>query len=212
MTGRIIAIDGIDGAGKSTQVSLLLSYLSSIGVPVTVTGHGQASPIKEVFRRVLQKGIRDRDKRFWSHLLAADYAWRIENVILPSLENSQYILADRYLLSAFAYESARGTSLDFLYRTYSFVPSPSCTILLNIEPEVAQQRLMSRSKLDPTEQDLEFQNLCRSIMIEFASSFDAIILDGNQSIEALFDHIKSIVSEIHKSADRGGSDGKIPAS
>ena len=120
--GRMIIVEGIDGSGKSTQLDLLAKWLTSRDY-VTVFTEWNSSPI---VRRTTKRGKDDRSLTPMSFSLihAADFANRVFTQILPALKAGTIVLADRYVYTAFARDSARGVNRDWLRRVYAFAIRP----------------------------------------------------------------------------------------
>ena len=121
--GKLIIVEGIDGSGKSTQIDLLQKWLNSRNL-VTVFTEWNSSPI---VRRTTKRGKTEEllTPMSFSLIHAADFANRVHAQILPALRAGAIVLADRYVFTAFARDSARGVDRDWLRRIYSFAVQPT---------------------------------------------------------------------------------------
>ena len=144
--GRLIIVEGIDGSGKSTQIDLLAKWLTNLGY-VTVFTEWNSSPI---VRRTTRRGKEGRllTPMSFSLIHAADFANRVVTQILPALKAGTIVLADRYVYTAFARDSARGVNKDWLRRLYAFAIRPSLALYFRVPLDESIRRIvMGRSEL-----------------------------------------------------------------
>src|SRR5262245_45009936 len=104
--GRLIVVEGIDGSGKSTQLSLLHRWLMNHGYPVRFSEWNSSPLVKEVTRRGKRRQILTPTTFSLTH--ATDFADRTERDIVPALRSGGVVLSDRYIYTAFARDVARG--------------------------------------------------------------------------------------------------------
>ena len=115
--GLLIAFEGPDGSGKTTQRKLLKRWLESRGADVVSTRWASSPLIKPLLK--VRKKIRTLSVEEYSLLHAVDFRHRVESTILPALWSGQTVLADRYLFTALARDAARGLELDWLLHAYA---------------------------------------------------------------------------------------------
>ncbi|CAM4495748.1 MAG: Thymidylate kinase [Legionella sp.] len=163
--GKLIVIEGLEGAGKSTAVNTIIEYLSGLDINTITTREPGGTVIGEVLREVIKnpeyKDVLD-DK---SELLLL-YTARIqllEQVIKPALKQGIWVIADRFELSTMAYQAGgRGLDQDMIERLSSFALDgfkPDLTLYLDISPEEGMQRVRSRGAFDRIEQQsIDFFN------------------------------------------------------
>lgn len=139
--GRLFIVEGIDGSGKSTQLTLLSQWLRGEGYPV-VFSEWNSSPIV--------KATTSRGKR--RHLLtpltfslihATDFSDRVEREILPCLKAGGIVLADRYVYTAFARDVVRGVPRRWVRSLYRFAVVPTMAVYFRTPLDVALQRILS---------------------------------------------------------------------
>lgn len=139
--GRLFIVEGIDGSGKSTQLTLLAQWLRGEGYPV-VFSEWNSSPIV--------KATTSRGKR--RHLLtpltfslihATDFSDRVEREILPCLKAGGIVLADRYVYTAFARDVVRGVPPRWVRSLYRFAVVPTMAFYFRVPLDVALQRILS---------------------------------------------------------------------
>jgi dTMP kinase len=158
-TGYFIALEGGDGAGKSTQAQALAEWIRSKGHEVVVTREPGGSAIGQRLRAMLldvgNTGISHRAEAL---LYAADRAEHVETVIRPALERGAVVITDRYLDSSIAYQGAgrdlSGTEVGRISRWATDGLVPDLTVLLDVSPEAARERFteaLDRLESEPEE-------------------------------------------------------------
>jgi len=143
LPGLFIALEGGDGAGKSTQARLLREWLESLGRTVVVTREPGGTPEGQRIRDVVLHGTHVVP-RAEALLFAADRAHHVETVVLPALERGDVVITDRYIDSSVAYQGAgRDLDADEVLRLSRWATRglrPALTVLLDVSPELGRQR------------------------------------------------------------------------
>jgi dTMP kinase len=142
--GLLIAFEGPDGSGKTTQRKLLRTWLQSRGQPVVATRWASSPLIKPLIR--VRKKIRALSPLEYSLLHAVDLRHRVETEILPALWAGKTVLADRYLFAALARDAARGLDLDWLLHAYAPLVWPDLVLYFAMPPQVSSRRVASTRK------------------------------------------------------------------
>jgi len=139
--GRLFIVEGIDGSGKSTQLTLLDEWLRDEGYPV-VFSEWNSSPI---VRQTTRRGKRRRmlTPLTFSLIHATDFADRVEREIIPSLKAGAIVLADRYVYTAFARDVVRGVDPRWVRSLYRFAVVPTLSFYFRVPLEVALRRVLS---------------------------------------------------------------------
>jgi dTMP kinase len=137
--GLLIAFEGPDGSGKTTQRKLFKSWLKSEGQDVITTKWNSSELMKPVVKA--RKAAHSLSPQEYSLLHAADFRYRLETDILPALWEGKTVIADRYLFTALARDSARGLPLDWLLKIYSPVFWPDMVLYFSVSPEVSGARI-----------------------------------------------------------------------
>jgi len=119
--GRLFIVEGIDGSGKSTQLSLLHKWLESKGYRVVFSEWNSSSLVKDTTK--LGKKKKMLTPSTFSLIHATDFADRIERSILPLLKAGAVVLCDRYIYTAFARDVARGMDRDWVRELYGLPSS-----------------------------------------------------------------------------------------
>ncbi len=139
--GLLIAFEGPDGSGKTTQVKLLKRWLESENHDVVSTRWASSPIVKPLLKA--RKKIRSLSTEEYSLLHAVDFRHRLESTILPALWSGQTVLADRYLFTALARDAARGLDLDWLLHAYAPLLWPDLVIYFSMTAEDSQRRVAS---------------------------------------------------------------------
>ncbi len=166
--GWLIAFEGVEGAGKSTQVELLRQALEKAGHRVVSTREPGGTPLGEQVRSILLDPASALDARTEALLFAAARAQLVERVIRPALERDEVVLCDRYVDSSLAYQgAARGLGLEPIAAINGFATDgllPDLVVLLRLDP--AEGLARGRGSRDRIErQDLEFhQRVARGFL------------------------------------------------
>lgn len=145
-TGMLIAFEGIDGVGKTTQLRLLAEALTKMGHNVVSTREPTNGPFGRKIRQVLvNRNAVSPEEEF--ELFMADRREHVEKLIGPSLSKGKIVLTDRYYLSTAAYQGAAGRDEeDILKRNEAFAPIPDLVLLLVGEPSLGIHRIKSLRK------------------------------------------------------------------
>ncbi len=144
-SGRLVALEGVDGCGKSTQARLLAA---AVGVEPTAEPGG--TPVGAALRRVLlDPGLPDLDERTEALLMAADRAEHVARVLRPALHAGRWVVTDRYSGSTLAYQGyGRGLDLDDLRRLLSWATgglAADLSVVLDVDVAAAAARAAGRS-------------------------------------------------------------------
>lgn len=164
-----LVIDGVDGAGKGTQVALLRDALTARGHTVHVTCEPSEHPVGAMIRQYLRRELTESLPGWdaMALLFAADRMQHLEHEILPRLSRGEIVISDRYDASSIAYQSAmRGDSadeaLEWIAAINAHAARPDLTILLDLDPEVAAQRRALRGGGEELLEKLELQRRVRA--------------------------------------------------
>ena len=190
MKGLFITFEGIDGCGKSTQIDLLTKYFTKLKKPVVKTEEPGGTAGANQIRKIL---LRENNYQ-WSVetealLFMAARNDHVEKVIIPSIKDNKIVICDRFMDSTLVYQGMRSPKAKQLSLTFFelIAINPDITFLIDMEPEIALNRALSRS----TEEDrfenygINFQYKLRKKFLEIAHEHsDRIkIINGNQSPE-----------------------------
>lgn len=171
MQGRFITIEGIDGAGKSTQIDVIERTLRARGIEVIRTREPGGTPLSETIREQLLSVSMDPSTE--TLLFFAARAEHLAKVIRPALKRGAWVLSDRFTDATYAYQvGGRGFPAKKVEELEAWTHGdlqPDCTILFDVAPEVAAQRLATARQLDRFEQEnLDFFTRVRNAYLSRA--------------------------------------------
>ena len=138
--GKLIVVEGIDGSGKSTQISLLSQFLRSQGLGVVSSQWNSSDLVRETTRRGKKKEM--FTPTTFSLIHATDFADRTERHILPPLKAGALVCADRYAFTAFARDVARGVRRKWVRNLYRFAIRPNLAFYFRVPLDVALGRIL----------------------------------------------------------------------
>lgn len=141
LPGKLIAVEGLDGSGKSTQVQLLKRWLELEGYKVFFTEWNSSSLVKKATRR--GKKLKLLTPTTFSLIHATDFADRYQRQILPLLRGGYIVLADRYFYTAFARDAVRGCDRSWVRKLYSFARAPDLTFYFDVPLQTALDRILT---------------------------------------------------------------------
>src|SRR5512142_684196 len=138
--GKLIVVEGIDGSGKSTQISPLSHWLRSQGDAVTFSEWNSSPLVKQTTRRGKKKEMFTPTS--FSLIHATDFADRMERYIIPLLKAGAVVCADRYAYTAFARDMVRGVDRAWVRNIYRFALKPDLAFYFKVPLEVALGRIL----------------------------------------------------------------------
>ncbi len=165
--GRFITLEGVDGAGKSTQLEFVAGLLEACGVDVVRTREPGGTPLGEALRRVLlERADLAMGVAAETLLVFAARAQHVEEIIEPALQRGQWVVCDRFTDATYAYQGGgRGLArarIDTLQRWVQGALRPDLTLLLDLPVVAGLARTGARADADRFEsQDLEFKRAVR---------------------------------------------------
>jgi dTMP kinase len=143
--GRLIALEGLDGVGKTTQARLLAHNLTHLGLPVILTREPTDGYFGQKIRQIISQGRQGLTPEAELDLFLADRREHVREVIQPALADGKIIITDRYYFSSMAYQGALGLDpLDIQRRHEDFAPQPDLVIILELPLAEITRRLQQR--------------------------------------------------------------------
>jgi dTMP kinase len=200
--GKLITIEGPDGAGKTTQVKKISEYLRTKGFKVLVTREPGGTSLGEKLRKLLltlegEIPVPEAEALIY----AASRAQLVKKVIVPALENGYIVLCDRFVDSSLAYQGwARGLGIKELTDINGWFLKnnwPDLTIILDVDPSQSLKRL-SKEKDRLESENLEFHKKVREGFLKVHSMYPdrTRLVDASQNPEHVFE---AVLFEIEKS-------------
>lgn len=178
MRGLLIAVEGIDGAGKTTIANHLCDFLSKKGYKCVVL----KEPSESIYGKMI-KSLKSRpDPETEMELFLKDREMDVKDRILPALEEGKIVIMDRYYYSNIAYQSARGLNADRIRELNERIaPKPDLVILLDLSPSKALERIKNREKLSIFEEKDYLENV-RQKFREIADE-RTVIINAERDLE-----------------------------
>ena len=180
--GRLIAIEGIDQAGKNTQANLLAAKIRKLGKRVSVWSFpNYTTPLGRQLKAYLERRIRLEAHAI--HLLYAANKWEVAEDLIESLDRGVDIIVNRYAPSNIAYGIAHGLPQDWLHSLEEGLPIPDVVVVLDIPPRMSLGR--KRRGRDVHEGDLAYLSRVRREYLRLAKRYGWKVVDGAQEPETV---------------------------
>ena len=202
--GKFITIDGVEGAGKSTQIDFIYNLLKSKGIKLILTREPGGTDLGARIRELLLGNDIDSMHSDTELLLMfADRNEHIQTKVIPALESGHWVLSDRFTDSSYAYQGGgRGLDVKRIAELEKWVLQgfvPDLTFLLDVDIELGMRRIKSRGMKDRIEQEtMDFFARVRDSYIQRSQMFPERIklIDATKSIENTSQQIKSILLDL----------------
>ena len=206
--GRLIAIEGTDGSGRTTQISLLTEWLELRGHAVETSGLRRSYLVARNLDDVMGRNAVTRTTL--SLLYATDFFDQLENRILPALRSGFIVLADRYFYSIMVRSLVRGIERDYLEEVYRIARRPDLTFRIDLSPGVAFERAFAQKGEvsfwesgrdlhlcdDLFDSFVEYQGLLREQFDRLAPRHPFRTVDGERSIREVNEEMRHQIGEL----------------
>jgi len=190
--GFFVCIEGLDGCGGTTQSRLLVEKLVKGGRDAVYTMEPTRGRIGGLIREYCLYGKSRAPGVVEALLFAADRFEHVQYEIIPALDKARLVVSDRYLYSSLSYQGSAGLSIDWIRKINAHAIRPDLAIFIDVDPEVAVQRLKTRKSIMET---LENQRRVRELYMGFVEAGELVMIDGADSIEEVSVEIFSAVCE-----------------
>src|SRR5438034_7286707 len=211
--GKIIAVEGTDGVGRSTQIQLLREWLEVKGYGVVETGWTRSALMQPTID--LAKSSNTLNKLTFVLLYATDFADRLEKQIIPALKAGFIVLADRYIFTALARAGVRGVDRAWLRELYGFAIAPHLVFYLNIDVKSLIARVLESRGMDFWESGMDlkhgddiydsFRTYQSKLLREYASMADEFhfrVVDARRTVDRIQDELRRQVSAFLEPAEK----------
>lgn len=207
LKGKLIAIEGTDGVGRSTHIDLLQEWLEVQGYGVITTGWTRSNLMSKTIEMAKQGNILDR----WSFslLYATDFADRLEHQIIPALRSGFIVLADRYIYTALARDAVRSGDRTWIRHVFGFAVVPDLVLYLRIDVDTLALRVIETKGMNYWESGMDlrlggdlfdsFKKYQSSLIEEFdkmAEEFRFEVIDARKPPEEIQDSLRSKIQPI----------------
>jgi dTMP kinase len=204
LKGKLIAIEGTDGVGRSTHIEMLQEWLEVQGYGVMTTGWTRSNLMSKTIEMAKAGNIVDR----WSLslLYATDFADRLEHQIIPALRSGFVVLTDRYIYTAFARDFVRSADRQWIRDVFGFALIPDLVCYLRIDVETLALRVIETTGMNYWESGMDLRlggdlydsfKKYQSLLIEefdkMAIEFRFNVVDARKSPEEIQDELRGYI-------------------
>ena len=219
--GRIIAIEGTDGVGRSTQINLLREWLEVQGYGVVETGWTRSALMQPTIE--LAKSSNTLNKLTFVLLYATDFADRLEKEIVPALKAGFVVLSDRYIFTALARAGVRGVDRAWLRSVYGFAIAPHIVFYLKIDVDTLITRVLAARGMDFWESGMDlkggddiydsfraYQNKLLREYNSMADEFHFRVIDARRPIHAIQEELRRQVQAFLTASEKPAEPAPVP--
>jgi dTMP kinase len=206
-TGKLIAVEGLDGSGKSTQIYLVKRWLELAGYRVFFTEWNSSPMVKKATSKGKTQKI--LTPTTFSLIHATDFADRYERQIWPLLQAGYIVLCDRYIFTAMARDAVRGMNRDYVAGLYNFAVHPDITFYFRAPLETSLNRILEgRPQLkyheagldmgwttDPYESFRMFQGRIREQYEELNKLYNFTVVNATEEIPVQQTKVRAVIEE-----------------
>jgi dTMP kinase len=219
LKGKLIVIEGSDGSGRSTQITMLRNWLEELGYATVEIGIKRSQLVAAELDIARQSTT--LSPMTMTLYYACDFADQLEHVIIPSLRANFVVLADRYIFTLIARAIARRLNKDWISQLYSIALIPDAVFYLSVEPEVLAERTFRkndtlsywesgmdvRRDIDMYRSFIAYQRKLQRIFMGLQQDYGFVVLDGNRSPQIVYEELVSRIQPIiEQAAPRAISD------
>jgi dTMP kinase len=201
-SGRFVVLEGLDGAGTTTQAKRLVEHLQAAGTKAHVTREPSDGPVGQLIRQMLTGGHAISGQSIaqstFGLLFAADRLDHLQREIEPHLAEGAIVVSDRYYHSSLAYQGT-GAERDWIAMLNQRARTPDLTIFLQVRPEVAAARRAAAGRVQELFEDMRMQEEVaagyKATLSELAAQGERIeTLDGEATPDEVFAAIVALVT------------------
>ncbi len=205
--GVLIAVEGLDGSGKSTQLYLVKRWLQSLKLKVFFTEWNSSALVKAATSRGKRNHL--LTPTTFSLIHATDFADRYERQIYPLLRAGYIVLADRYIFTALARDGARGVEHEWVSKVYDYAVRPDISFYFRVPLEVSLHRILSGRpqlgyfeagldmgwSLDPYESFRIFQGKVFENYESMMKPYNFQVIDATKQIQEMQQDVRRIIED-----------------
>ncbi len=204
--GRLIAVEGLDGSGKSTQIYLLKRWLEQQGIRVFFSKWNSSILVKSATSKGKNRAL--LTPTTFSLIHATDFADRYERQLVPLLRAGYIVLCDRYIYTAFARDTVRGCPPDWVREIYEFAVTPDIVFFFKAHLQTSLDRILQgRAQLKYFEAGMDlrlssdiqesfriFQSRILEQYLSMSTEFDFTVIDANRLVEEQQSILRKIIT------------------
>ena len=204
MSGQLIVIEGLDGAGTTTQSQRLVRHLRGRGKQAHATREPSDGPVGVLIREMLRGGHalpgQQISQNTFGLLFAADRMDHLQREVEPRIAAGAIVVSDRWYHSSLAYQGT-GADRDWIAQLNARARRPDLTVFLKVRPEVAAARRVAAGRVAELFEDLKMQEDVdagyKATLSELAAAGESIeILDGEASADDVFERLVAVTSRL----------------
>jgi dTMP kinase len=193
VSGKLIVLEGVDGAGTTTQAARLGDAIRKHGMLAHVTREPSDGPVGKLIRQLLRGGVHSADQAMMTLLFAGDRLDHVTREIAPRLQSGTHVVCDRYVLSSEAYQT-RFVDAEFVRQVNARARPADLTLLLDVDAEVAAQRRGARGGTPEMYEQARLQEAIvahyRDAIPEAVAKRERLVrVDGSGTPDAVFAEI-----------------------
>jgi dTMP kinase len=208
LVGKLIAVEGADGSGRSTQIARLVEWLETSGHATVQVGLKRSTLVSEELERAQEGNILSRTTL--GLFYATDFADQLENIILPALKAGFIVLADRYIYTLMARDMVRGVDEAWLKSLYGIALEPDAVFYLEVDAEELVQRNLSKNATldywesgmdlglsrDMFDSFVQYQTAMQGAFRQLQKTYGFTIVNGNRSVDAVTTELRKKINRV----------------
>jgi dTMP kinase len=207
VSGHLLVLEGSDGVGRTTQLSLLRTWLEVQGYGVIETGWTRSQLVSDSID--LAKAGNTLNVLTFNLLYATDFADRLEHEMIPALRSGFIVLADRYIYTAFARAIVRGADAKWIRDLYGFAIQPDLVLYLKVDVDTLIHRVLLADSLDYWEAGLDhnpgldpydsfkrYQAKMIGAFDTMADEFNFAVIDARKSVDEIQQDLRNTISQV----------------
>lgn len=208
LKGKLIVIEGSDGSGRSTQISMLRNWLEEQGYATVEIGIKRSQLVATELEIAQQTTT--LSPMTMTLYYACDFADQLEHVIIPSLRANFIVLADRYIYTLIARAIARRLTKNWISQLYNIALIPDAVFYLSVEPEALAERTFRKNdtlsywesgmdihrQVDMYRSFISYQRKLQHIFMDLQQDYGFVVVDGNRSPQIVYEELVSRIRPI----------------
>ncbi|WP_343182378.1 dTMP kinase [Buchnera aphidicola] len=199
LDSKFIAIEGLDGSGKTHSINIIKKIFNQYQIPYIIVREPGSTPLSEKIRKIIKNDniYENINKKTILLLIYAARMQLIENLIQPALKNNIWVIADRYVLSSYAYQGGGFKIHQSIIQQINKIVVkkllPHLTIYLDVIPKIGLQRVLRRGNIDAIEKNnLNFFIRIRNMYLKYIKKNKNIIkINANLKKNIVHENIKN---------------------